>query len=52
MWTDRLFASLALISLVAFLGVLVVYVKRIDLAVVVGIVIILAAYDFYRELTA
>ena len=52
MWTDRLFAALALIALIAFLGILVVYVMRIDLAVVVGVVIILAANDFYRELTA
>jgi len=50
MWTDRILAGLALLSVIAFLGVLVVYVGRIDLTIVVVIVVAMAVFDFYREL--
>jgi len=50
MWTDRILAAVSLLALFGFLGILVGYVGRLDLAVVVVIVSLMAAYDFYREL--
>lgn len=52
MWTDRLLAAISLLAMIAFLGILVIYVKRIDLGVVVVVVIVMAAYDFFREVRA
>jgi hypothetical protein len=52
MWTDRILAAVSLLALIAFLGVLITFVKRIDLSVVVVVVIVMAVYDFYRELRA
>lgn len=48
---DRLLAILALLGMAIFLMVPVYYVRRVDLGAVVVIVILLATYDFYRELT-
>jgi hypothetical protein len=52
MWTDRILAAISLLAMIGFLMILVTFVKRIDLAVVVFVVILMAAYDFYRELRA
>jgi len=50
MTTDRVLATLAMLCLIAFLSVLVIWVPRWDLGIVIGVSVLLAAYDFYREL--
>lgn len=50
MFTDRLIAVCALGLLLAFLSVLVIWVPRVDMAVVIGIVALLVLYDFFRDL--
>jgi len=47
---DRIIGIVALLVLIAFTGVLLVFVPDIDLAVVVVVVALLAAYDFYLML--
>lgn len=42
---DRLFALIAVLMLAGFCGFLVFYVKRIDLSIVVGVCLLMAAYD-------
>jgi hypothetical protein len=51
MWTDRVLALFSLAVMIVFLGILVAFVKRIDLTIVVVVVVAMATYDFYRELT-
>lgn len=46
----KVFGGIALISLGLFLGVLVVYVAKIDLAIVSFIGVALAIYDFWLHL--
>ena len=43
---DRLMALLALVTLAAFLGILVWKVPRIDLFAVIAITLVLATWDF------
>lgn len=50
MMTDRILAALALLGLLAFLSILVIWVKRWDLTIVVGVSVAFTIYDFYREL--
>ncbi len=45
---NLLLAFLAFVTLVAFLVILVIHVPRIDLTVVIGITVALAAWDLYR----
>jgi hypothetical protein len=45
--TDRLLAALALLGLVAFLGVIAWFVPESDLIVVFVIVVAMAFYDFF-----
>ncbi len=45
--TDTILAFFAFAVLVAFLGILVFYVPRLDLGLVVGATLLLAAYDFF-----
>lgn len=40
-------ALLALAMLIAFLGILILHVPRLDLIAVVGITLVLAAWDLY-----
>jgi hypothetical protein len=44
---NRLMALLAFAVLAAFLGILVWYVPRLDLAAVVGATVLFVAYDFF-----
>lgn len=46
---DRFFAVISLLLLAGFCSVLVVYVERLDLAIVVTLVLLMAAFDFFRE---
>lgn len=48
---DTVLALLALGTLVAFLGVMIVSVTQIPLIVVCGLGLAMAAYDFLRQLT-
>ena len=50
MTTDRILAALAILSLIAFLSVLAIWVQRWDMRIVIGIVVVFAIYDFYRDL--
>ena len=45
--SDRILAILAFGFLAAFLGILVVYVPRLDLAVAVAVTLALAGWDFF-----
>jgi hypothetical protein len=45
--SDRLMAVLAYAILVAFLGVLVIYVPRVDLTIAITITVLLAGWDFF-----
>jgi membrane protein implicated in regulation of membrane protease activity len=46
---DKIMAVLGLATLIAFLGVVVVFVPDLDLIVVVLVVSALAIYDFWRS---
>lgn len=45
--TDKVFAAISLCMLVAFLGVVIAFVREIDLAIVILLGIGLASYDFW-----
>ncbi|SMF58322.1 hypothetical protein SAMN06265365_10968 [Tistlia consotensis] len=45
---DKVLALLAIVSFIAFMGILVAFVPQVDLIVVVLIGVGLALYDFYR----
>lgn len=47
---DKSLAIISLLCLIAFLGVLVFFVKETDLTVIAVVVVIMAAYDFYAQL--
>ena len=44
---EKALAAIAIASLTAFMGVLITYIREIDLTVVSIVVLIMAAYDFY-----
>jgi hypothetical protein len=44
---DKLIGVIALLTLAAFLGVVIVFVPEIDLTIVLLFTIALAAFDFY-----
>lgn len=48
--TDKIMAILALATMIAFLGVVVVFVPEVDLIIVVLIVSAMAIYDFWQSL--
>ncbi len=48
--TDKIIAALALAGFAAFIAVLVIFVREIDLIIVSVIGLLLAGYDFYRDL--
>lgn len=50
MTTDRILAAFALLTLIAFLSVLAIWVPRLDMRILIGIVILFVFYDFYRDL--
>lgn len=45
--TDRLMSILAFGLLLAFLGILISYVPRLDLGIVIGATLLLVAWDFF-----
>lgn len=47
--TDKIMAVLALLTFVAFLGVVAWFVPEIDLIVVIALVSALVAYDFWQS---
>ena len=47
---DRIIAALGLLGLVAFLGLIAIWVKHVDLIVVLVIGIGMAAFDFIRQI--
>ena len=50
MTLDRILAVLSIVGLIAFMGVVTVFVNEIDLWIVVVLVLLMAAYDFWRTL--
>jgi hypothetical protein len=49
---DVLLALAALAAFATFVGILIYEVPQLDLVIVVGIVFVMAAFDFARELFA
>ncbi|MEC5322489.1 hypothetical protein [Aurantimonas sp. A3-2-R12] len=49
--TERLMSVVAFAMLVVFLGVLILYVPRVDLGVVLLVTILLCAYDLFWHKT-
>lgn len=47
---DKFLATLSILSLVAFLAVVAVYVNEPDLWIIIIVVLIMGIYDFYREI--
>ena len=47
--TDRILAAISLLMLFAFLSVVVIFVREIDLAIVIFLGIGLASYDFWAH---
>lgn len=50
MIADRILALVALACVAAFLGVLLYFVRRLDLGIVLVAVVLMIAYDFYRQI--
>ena len=48
--TDMIIAVAALIGLFVFVGILVWFVREVDLVIVVVIGVVLASYDFFKTL--
>lgn len=46
---NRLLAFFAFATLVGFLGILVLWVPRVDIAVIVGLTIVLVGIDFFLK---
>lgn len=46
--TDKIMAIFALLTMMVFLGTVVVFVPEVDLIIVVTFVSVLAGYDFWR----
>jgi CHASE2 domain-containing sensor protein len=46
-WDDWLLAALALASFALFLAIIAWFVRETDLIIVLGVVMVLAAYDFF-----
>lgn len=47
---DKIFAAISLITLIAFVGVVVGFVREVDLAIVIVVVVLMATYDFWKTL--
>lgn len=44
---DKILATISLLALISFMGIVVVYVKELDLTIVIVVVLIMATYDFW-----
>ena len=49
---DKVLVTIAMLLLITFLGIIVVFVKEIDLAVVVVLVVAMAIYEVWYDLRA
>ena len=47
---DRILVTIAMALLIAFLGTVVVFVKEIDLTMVIALVVAMAIYEIWTEL--
>ncbi len=47
---DKLLATISMLSLVVFMGVVTVFVNEPDLWIIVIVVLIMGIYDFFREI--
>ena len=47
---DRLIGLVAIAFLIGFVGILIGFVPDIDLVIIIGVVVIMACYDFYISL--
>lgn len=45
--TDRILPVLAFLLLAGFLGILFIWVPRVDLGVIIGLTLLLVAIDFF-----
>ena len=48
---ERVIAIVALATLIGFMGIVLGFVTEPDLIVITVIVLVMAGYDFYRQLT-
>ena len=48
--TEKIIAILALLALITFMLVVIIYVAELNLIVIATIGLLFAAYDFWREL--
>lgn len=48
-FTDKIIAFIALLSLIAFSAVILIWVAEPDLIILVSVALIIAAYDFWRS---
>lgn len=44
---DRILAALSIAALIAFMSVLITYVRELDLTIITIIVLLMAVFDFY-----
>ena len=47
---DKVLATLSIVLFIAFVGIVVIYVKEVDLTIIIVAVVIIAAYDFWKAL--
>lgn len=47
---DKFLATISMLSLIAFMGVVAVFVNELDLWIVIVVVLIMGSYDFFREI--
>lgn len=47
---DKIIGLAAIVFLIGFVGILIAFVPVPDLVIIVLIVVVMAAYDFYRSL--
>ena len=50
MTIDRVFAFIAVLALLSFFGVVIVFVPHVDLVIAIGIGLALACYDIWDQL--
>ncbi len=51
MMLDKILATISILSLVAFMGVVAVFVNEPDLWIIIIVVLLMGVYDFYREIS-
>lgn len=45
---DKVLAGISIVLFLGFMGIVVVFVKEVDLTIIVVVVLMMAVYDFWR----